>query len=175
MSIIKFLVASLCIFNVSCFNPLIKSPDNLKKIKSEVPKFVQEAELKHGRVAMVSSLIIPSLELLNGNNPGINELSSQPANFQLSMLAVFACSEAAQLLKAYEYPYDLKTWFNMKDSHIPGKYNFDPLKLSNSTISYTFYKDAELLNGRIAMVAAAGMLTQELCTDKTILDTIHLF
>lgn len=175
MTNLKFLVASLCIFNVSCFNLLTSSPDNLKKIKSEVPKFVQEAELKHGRVAMISSLIIPSLELLNGNNPGINVLSSQPVNFQLSMLAVFACSEAAQLLKAYEYPYDLKTWFNMKESHIPGEYNFDPLKLSNSTISYTFYKDAELLNGRIAMLAATGMITQELCTDKTIIDTIHLF
>jgi hypothetical protein len=175
MSIIKFLVASLCIFNVSGFYLLSTSNDNTKKIKSEVPKFVQEAELKHGRVAMVSSLIIPSLELLNGNNPGINVLSSQPVNFQLSMLAVFACSEAAQLLKAYEYPYDLKTWFNMKESHVPGEYNFDPLKLSNTTTSYTFYKEGELLNGRIAMLAATGMITQELCTDKTIIDTFKLF
>lgn len=175
MSIIKLLVASLCIFNVSGFYLLSSSTNTVKKVKSDIPKFVQEAELKHGRVAMVSSLIIPSLELLNGNNPGINVLSSQPVNFQLSMLAVFACSEAGQLLKAYEFPYDLKTWFNMKDSHVPGEYNFDPLKLSNSTTSYTFYKDAELLNGRIAMLAAAGMLTQELCTDKTIIDTINLF
>ena len=77
----------------------------------KVSKFVQEAELKHGRVAMVSTLTIPTLELLNGNHKGIYELSSQSITFQLSLLGVFACSEVAQLLKAYQYPMEPMKWF----------------------------------------------------------------
>ena len=40
------------------------------------------------------------------------------------------------------------------------------------TIKQIITKDIELSNGRLAMLAAFGMLVQELCTDKTILDTL---
>tara|TARA_E500000178_G_C17037453_1_gene764282 strand:+ start:5181 stop:5696 length:516 start_codon:yes stop_codon:yes gene_type:complete len=142
------------------------------KNTQKVTKFVQEAELKHGRVAMASTLIIPTLELLNENNQGIYELSSQPLTFQLSLLGVFACSEVAQLLKAYEFPDTPEKWFNMKSEHVPGEYNFDPLKFSNTTEKLSMYKNAELFNGRLAMLSALGILVQELCTDKTVIDTV---
>ena len=155
---------------VSVFLTFISCVSGLTTQK--VTKFIQEAELKHGRVAMTSTLIIPTLEVLNGNNQGIYELSSQPLTFQLSLLGVFACSEVSQLFKAYKFPMQPEKWFNMKSEHIPGEYNFDPLGFSNTTEKLSDYKNAELFNGRLAMLAAFGILVQELCTDKTILDTI---
>ena len=96
----------------------------------------------------------------------------QPITFQLSLLGVFACSEVAQLFKAYQFPMEPSKWFNMKDEHVPGEYSFDPLGFSNTSETLSEYKRTELFNSRIAMLAAFGILVQELCTDKTVIDTL---
>ena len=162
--------AIICMFIIGGVNGLSTSPIQNRK----VPKFVQEAEIKHGRVAMVSTLIIPTLELLNGNEKGIYELSSQPLSVQLGLLGLFAVSEGCQLVKAYEFPFVDKL-FQMKSGHNPGDYNFDPLGYSNKSEKLSRYKNAELFNGRLAMIAAFGILVQELYTDKTVLDNIFIF
>ena len=56
-------------------------------------------------------------------------------------------------------------WFNMKEDHVPGEYSFDPLGFSNTTENLSEYR-TELFNGRLAMLAAFGILVQELCMTK---------
>jgi len=59
----------------------------------------------------------------------------------------------------------------LKADVIPGDYGFDPLNLmslSKTQEQYDVMKTKELNNGRMAMLAVAGIVAQELVTNKSI-------
>ena len=126
-------------------------------------KFVQEAEIKHGRTAMLAMPTLVSLEVFDHSTLGINQLASTPLENQLILLGIFGCSEVSQMLKGYEFPSSVDAWFNMKDSHTPGDYNFDPLNISN-TNNIDFLKKNEKFVGRLAMLSSFGFICNELLT-----------
>lgn len=111
-------------------------------------------------------LAMPSLiglEIFNHNTLGINQLASTPLENQLLLLGIFGCSEVSQMLKGYQFPSSMDAWFNMKDSHIPGDYNFDPLNISN-TNNIDRLKKNEKFVGRLAMLSSFGFICNELVT-----------
>lgn len=126
-------------------------------------KFITESEIKQGRMAMLATTIIPTLELFDKDGLGINELYNSPLQVQTCVFGLVGLSEVAQLFKAYEFPTNTSNWFQMKEDHVPGEYNFDPLGLYNEN-----NKNMELNIGRLAMLGAAGMIGQELVGQRIV-------
>lgn len=151
----KVLINLFILFNISSAYNVVSS------------KFVQEAEIKHGRVAMVSSALIPFLDTVKPGTLGVNFVNSLDPNVQLGLLGIVGCSEFGQMLTAYNFPEDPSKWFTMKEDHTPGDYSFDPLNLNKN--NSTKLKTNELFVGRIAMVAALCELTNEFFVQEPVL------
>lgn len=125
-------------------------------------KFVKEAEIKHGRVAMLSSVTIPLLDTVSPDHLGVDYVNSLDVPDQLLLLGIFGCSEVSQMMKAYDFPSDTTKWFRFKESHEPGDYGFDPLYASTvDTLGQN--KSNELFIGRLAMIGAFSEMLTEFC------------
>ncbi len=124
-------------------------------------KFVNEAEIKHGRVAMVSSILIPLLDNVEPGVLGVNYVNSLDLGTQQLLLFGFGFSEFCQMLSAYEFPSNTSSWFKMKENHVPGDYGFDPLGINNYNNSNSV-KTNELFVGRVAMLGVVCEMLNEL-------------
>ena len=132
------------------------------------PKFIQEAEIKHGRVAMLSSLFIPLLDNVKPDTLGVNFVNSLEPSTQQLLLFVVGFSEFCQLSNSYEFPTNTDKWFKMKNDHVPGDYGFDPLEIVKYNNSKSL-KTNEMFAGRVAMVAVACQMANELLVGEPVL------
>ncbi len=155
--------------NINALSYNIKFP----KSKYNYYKFLEESEIKHGRLSMLSCISFPIIEIFNDNNPAIKEIFTQPINHKLPILILVSLIEFNQLNKAHLYPLEPKKWFILKDSHQVGDYDFDPLRIKNNQSKYQNQKNIELINGRISMISMCPILYQEIFTKNTILDNIN--
>ena len=152
---------SLLFLLKSCYSYIV----NVNTVSS---KFVQEAEIKHGRVAMASSVLIPILDNVKPDTLGINFVNSlEPSTQQLLLFGV-GFSEFCQLLNAYEFPSEPSDWFKIKEDHTPGEYGFDPLEINNYNNSKSLKKN-ELFVGRVAMLAVACQMSSEFFWQEPVL------
>jgi light-harvesting complex I chlorophyll a/b binding protein 4 len=131
--------------------------------------FFREAELKHGRIAMLAALGYPLAEkfhpFFGGADFSADGLSFDA--FQVTPLETFwpivvgaiFILEAASAIPTFKAA-DAGQWFQIKEDHVAGDLGFDPLGLADEG-DVQRYREGELLNGRIAMLAIAGMVAQE--------------
>lgn len=122
--------------------------------------FFREAELKHSRIAMVSSVSIPIIEQFT-HKPGIYAFSELPHNVQLGVVGITFISEFGSMLKGWENPVEKP--FTLVKDYQPGDLGF---RLSED-IEIDMY-NKELNNGRLAMIGSIGMIAQELATQHTL-------
>jgi hypothetical protein len=158
--------------------------------------FFREAEIKHGRVCMLATLGLLVGEkfhpLLGGNTwdgpatqlfPFVKfGFVPLPSFWPLACLQTFAT--IAYLEQKYSYPtLDGRAYnfhigpsgtnegFIAKGGRIPGDLGFDPLGLKRTSPDdkgFLELQNKELNNGRLAMIAAVGIVMQEVVTGEKV-------
>merc|ERR1712232_197095 len=152
------------------FDPLGLTPET----KEELLLF-REAELAHGRVAMMGALgflvqshFAPMYDM--DSAPFIRHLDKvlQTENGQLGssclLLAIFF-SEIQRARTGWVEPeVAVRT---LREGYLPGDLGFDPMGLKpKGEAELLAMQNKELNNGRLAMLAIAGMTAQELVTGQ---------
>jgi hypothetical protein len=135
--------------------------------------FYREVELKHGRVCMLASLGILVAEqfhpLFGGNIDVPAYIAFQQTPLQQFWVAVAVAIAIPEIGSIGSYQdLDGDKWA-MEENRISGDLGFDPLGLMpTEPAAFLELQNKEILNGRLAMIATAGMIAQELVTKQKI-------
>jgi len=131
--------------------------------KGADPAFLREAELKHGRLAMLATVILPTLELFT-DDLGINQFQHLPEFAQLGIVSLMFAGEFGSMFRGWKDP--SVQVFALKEDYQPGDFGFglwDPTDKNTLVLM-----DQELNHGRLATLGALGMIVQELVTHQTL-------
>jgi hypothetical protein len=136
-------------------------------------RFYREVEIKHGRVAMLASLgylIAEQFHPLFGGDidvPSLKAFQATPLQSYWAIavgIPVFLAIPEVFSVFTFEPPTSGKFW-EIKKDHEPGNLGFDPLGLKpKDPKGLKEMQTKELNNGRLAMIAFAGMVYQEVAT-----------
>jgi hypothetical protein len=137
------------------FDPFQFSKDDERLV------FYREAELKHGRIAMVASTVLPITENFT-HRTGIHEFDNLPTTIQLLIIGTMFMSEFSSMFRGWENP--IEKPFTLRKDYQPGDYEFSTMDLTTDKAGDLL--DKELNNGRLAMISILGMIAQELVTNK---------
>lgn len=131
-------------------------------------KFLQEAEIKHSRICMLAVLgmIITEFYTLPFY-PGAPKLALSVHEWGVShgamkQLLLWVC--AFEIIIGTPA---LVQMLSLGSPRQPGEFSFDPLGLAKSNEAFKKNATAELVNGRLAMIAVGGMIHQQFLTEMT--------
>lgn len=122
------------------------------------PSFVREAELKHGRLAMAASILLPLSEQWS-DTLAIHQFDTWSPAIQGGILTIMFMSE----FRSMQLGWETEKPFTIKEDYQPGDFGFGIWDRTNVDLM-----DKELNNGRLATIAVLGFIVQELVTGQPI-------
>eukprot|EP00746_Dinoflagellata_sp_MGD_P166785 gnl/MRDRNA2_/MRDRNA2_96922_c0_seq1.p1 gnl/MRDRNA2_/MRDRNA2_96922_c0~~gnl/MRDRNA2_/MRDRNA2_96922_c0_seq1.p1 ORF type:complete len:339 (+),score=75.60 gnl/MRDRNA2_/MRDRNA2_96922_c0_seq1:89-1105(+) len=143
--------------------------------------FYREAELKHGRICMLAFLGIVVGEVvhpfyggaMSGTAMSIAAQVTQVDNFWFKMAIALSIPEIVfsmptiSIPDGADYTAQGADVFSLKPLRVPGDFGYDPMGLKpKDDKEFLDMQNKELNNGRLAMLAVAGMLAQEAVTGQ---------
>jgi hypothetical protein len=130
-------------------------------------RFYREVEIKHCRVAMLAALGYPLAEvfhpLFGGNVDTPSFIAFQQTPLQTFWPAVVFLIAIPEVFSVFTFqnPVGSQPW-TIRTDHMPGDLGWDPLGLKpTNPAELAEMQTKELNNGRLAMIAIAGMIVQE--------------
>ena len=146
--------------------------------ESQCKRF-REAELTHGRVSMLAFLGFLIGEKVEGSSflfdsqisgPAINHFAQVPSPFWEVLVLAIGVAEVFRAQVGWVSPLDSDEKFLLRDDYTPGDIGFDPLGLRpEDPEEFEAMQTKELQHCRLAMLAAAGFVAQELVDGQTII------
>ena len=153
-----------------------------EKADEKTLKRYREAEVTHGRVAMLATLGFLVGEAVEGSSflfdaqitgPAITHFTQVPDGWDALIITFIGAAEAQRAQIGWVDPADASYDQPglLRDDYYPGDIKFDPLGLRpEDPEELDLMITKELQNGRLAMLAAAGFLAQEAVDGKGILE-----
>ena len=137
-------------------------------------RFYREVEVKHARVAMLAALGYPLAEVFHPlfgggiDTPSFTAFQQTPLQtfwpavvFFIAGFEVFSVFTFVNPASRMEDGTPAQPW-TIRSDHVPGDLGFDPLGLKpTDPAELAEMQTKELNNGRLAMIAIAGMIVQE--------------
>jgi hypothetical protein len=153
-----------------------------EKADENTMKRYREAELTHGRVAMLAAVGFLVGEKVEGSSflfdsqitgPAITHLAQIPVGFWVALTVGIGAAEQYRATVGWVEPENVPVDQPglLRADYTPGDIGFDPLGLKPSDPEeLKIMQTKELQNGRLAMLAAAGFMAQELVDGKGIFE-----
>jgi len=134
-------------------------------------RFYREVELKHGRLAMLAALgflVGENFHPLFGGDIDVPAyLAFQQTPLEIFWPKVVSAIAIPEVFSVYSFNSPPSRPWTIRSDHVPGDFGFDPLNLKpTDPEEFKTIQTKELNNGRLAMLAAAGMIAQELATGE---------
>merc|ERR1711906_104494 len=159
------------------FDPLGFSKDQ----SLEESKRYREAEIMHGRVAMMATLGY----LIGESTPTItygmdvhhtianNQIPEVPGTVLFPFFLAINIAEALRASTGWVEP-GMGPLFSLRENYYPGDIGFGPGFKPTDAKDFANLQTKELQNGRLAMLAAAGMCAQEQINGVGILENLGI-